>query len=253
MTPILELRHITKRFGGVLALSEVSIEVGEAEVVAIMGDNGAGKSTLMKVIAGVHVPSSGELLLGGASKHFTNPIQSRAEGIEVVYQDLALANAQSVYMNMFLGRELTKHGPFLDKRRMRKQTKAILADLDIHVPSVTLPVVNLSGGQRQGLAIGRATHWARRLVLLDEPTAALGIQETVRVEQSIKRMRDRGLAVLIVSHNLDQVFRLADRIYVLRRGQLAGERLAKDTTGDEVVTLITGSKASAVVDGAGFA
>ena len=245
MAPILELRGITKRFGGVLALSDVSIEVREAEVVAIMGDNGAGKSTLMKAIAGVHAPTSGELLLGGEPKQFANPIGSRAEGIEVVYQDLALANAQPVYMNMFLGRELTKRGPFLDKRRMREQTETILADLDIHVPSVALPVLNLSGGQRQGLAIGRATHWARRLVLLDEPTAALGLQETARVEQSIKRMRDRGLAVLIVSHNLDQVFRLADRIYVLRRGQLAGELSTKDATGDEVVTLITGSKASA--------
>jgi simple sugar transport system ATP-binding protein len=252
-TPILELRNITKRFGGLIALSDVSIKVHEAEVVAIMGDNGAGKSTLMKVVAGVHAPSSGELLLRGVPKQFSTPIQSRAEGIEVVYQDLALANVQTVYMNMFLGRELTKRGPFLDKRRMRDQTTAILQDLDIQVPSVTIPVLNLSGGQRQGLAIGRATHWAERLVLLDEPTAALGLQETARVEQSINRMRDRGLAVLIVSHNLDQVFRLADRIYVLRRGELTGERSTKETTGDEIVTLITGSKATAVVDGPGFA
>jgi ABC-type sugar transport system ATPase subunit len=239
---VLELRDITKRFGGLVALAGVSIRVEEAEVVAIMGDNGAGKSTLMKVIAGVHAPTSGELLIQGAPKHFNSPIQSRSEGIEVVYQDLALANAQPVYMNMFLGREPTKLGPFLDKRRMREETKAILRDLDIRIPSINAPVVHLSGGQRQGLAIGRATHWAERLVLLDEPTAALGVQETARVEESIKRMRDRGLAVLIVSHNLDQVLRLAQRIYVLRRGTLAGELAAADATADEVVALITGSR-----------
>jgi ABC-type sugar transport system ATPase subunit len=251
-TPVLELREVTKRFGGVLALSEASVAVHEGEVVALVGDNGAGKSTLMKVVAGVHAPNSGEVLIGGAAKHFHSPIDSRAEGIEVVYQDLALATMQSVYMNMFLGREL-KRSPLrlLDKGRMKAETETILRDLDVHVPSVVAPVHNLSGGQRQGLAIGRATHWAQRLVLLDEPTASLGVQETARVEEAIKRMRTHGLAVMLVSHDLDQVFRLADRIYVLRRGRLVGERVTAQTTGDEIVALITGSRARAA-KGAAF-
>jgi len=252
--PVLSIRDVSKRFGGVVALAGVSAAVREGEVVAIVGDNGAGKSTLLKIVAGVHSPDSGELLIRGVPEHFRNPLHARSEGIEVVYQDLALASEQSVYMNMFLGRELTR-GPLriLDKQRMRRETEKILVELDVHVPSVGAPVYNLSGGQRQGLAIGRATHWAERIVLLDEPTAALGVQETARVEESIKRMRARGLAVLMVSHDLDQVFRLADRIYVLRRGQLAGERVKTETTGDEIVSLITGSKATAVGGGPAFA
>jgi ABC-type sugar transport system ATPase subunit len=243
--PMLTLVDVSKRFGGVIALEGVSIAVRAREVVAIVGDNGAGKSTLLKIVAGVHGPDSGELRIGDVREHFRNPLHARAEGVEVVYQDLALATGQSVYMNMFLGRELTR-GPLrlLDKQRMRRETEEILGELDVHVPSVSAPVHNLSGGQRQGLAIGRATHWAERIVLLDEPTAALGVQETARVEESIHRMKARGLAVLMVSHDLDQVFRLADRIYVLRRGRLAGERAKTETTGDEIVSLITGSTAT---------
>ena len=248
--PVLALRGITKRFGGLVAVDDVSVDVKPAEVVTLVGDNGAGKSTLMKIIAGVYQPSEGELLVDGERRSFSGPDQSRSLGVEVVYQDLALAASQSVFMNMFLGRELTR-GPLrlLDKARMRRETAAGLEALDVHVPSVDSPVYNLSGGQRQGLAIGRATHWARRIVLLDEPTAALGVQETNRVEQTIRRMRDRGLAVLMVSHDLDQVFRLADRIYVLRRGRLAGERVATETTGDEVVGLITGTQATTAEGG----
>jgi ABC-type sugar transport system ATPase subunit len=252
--PMLALTEISKRFGGVVALAEVSVDVRAGEVVAVVGDNGAGKSTLLKIVAGVHRPDSGELRIRGVREHFRNPLHARSEGIEVVYQDLALATEQPVYMNMFLGRELTKGAlRLLDKRRMRRETETILEELDVHVPSVGAPVHHLSGGQRQGLAIGRATHWAERLVLLDEPTAALGVQETTRVEESIKRMKARGLAVLMVSHDLDQVFRLADRIYVLRRGKLAGERPTEGTTGDEIVSLITGSRATAARGGPAFA
>ena len=252
-TPELELQEVTKRFGGVVALDNASIHVHEAEVVAIVGDNGAGKSTLMKVVAGVHAPTAGRLLLAGDEVHFSGPAESRAAGIEVVYQDLALATDQSVFMNMFLGRELTRRPlGLLDKRRMRRETEEILADLNVRIPSASRRVLNLSGGQRQGIAIGRATHWARRLVLLDEPTAALGVQETARVEDTIRRMRERGLAVLMVSHNLDQVFRLADRVYVLRRGVVVGERVPAQTHVDEIVGLITGS-ASAAARGGAFA
>ncbi len=251
--PELELQNVTKRFGGVVALDDASIHVCSNEVVAIVGDNGAGKSTLMKIVAGVYVPTAGRLLLGGEEVQFSGPGESRAAGIEVVYQDLALATDQSVFMNMFLGRELTRR-PFglLDKRRMRRETEEILADLNVRIPSASRRVHNLSGGQRQGIAIGRATHWARRLVLLDEPTAALGVQETARVEDTIRRMRDRGLGVLMVSHNLDQVFRLADRVYVLRRGAVVGERVPAEAHVDEIVGLITGS-ASAAARGGAFA
>jgi simple sugar transport system ATP-binding protein len=243
--PALELQGVSKHFGGVVALDDASIKVQRGEVVAVVGDNGAGKSTMMKIIAGMYAPTEGQIFLDGEPVAFTGPSQSRAEGIEVVYQDLALATEQSVFMNMFLGRELVKK-PFgmLDKRRMRRETEEILTDLKVRIPSATARVHNLSGGQRQGIAIGRATHWARRLVLLDEPTAALGVQETARAEDTISLMRDRGLAVLLVSHNLDQVFRLARRIYVLRRGKVVGERLTGETHGDEIVAMITGSAES---------
>jgi simple sugar transport system ATP-binding protein len=250
-TPELELQNVTKRFGGVVALDAASIHVHAAEVVAIVGDNGAGKSTLMKIVAGVYTPTAGRILLDREEVHFSGPAESRAAGIEVVYQDLALATDQSVFMNMFLGRELTRSPlPLLDKRTMRRETAQILADLNVRIPSATMRVENLSGGQRQGIAIGRATHWARRLVLLDEPTAALGVQETARVEDTILRMRERRLGVLMVSHNLDQVFRLADRVYVLRRGVVVGERVPAQTHVDEVVGLITGSASAAARGGA---
>jgi ABC-type sugar transport system ATPase subunit len=239
----LDVRGIGKNFGGVVALQEVDLQVRDGEIVAIVGDNGAGKSTLMKIIAGAQLPSRGQLLVDGTPVHFDRPSDSRAHGIEVVYQDLALAESQEVFMNMFLGRELVRT-PFalLQKRRMRRETTAILDELDVHVPSSRSIVRNLSGGQRQGVAIGRAVHWARRLVLMDEPTAALGVQETAKVEQTITRLRQRGLAVLLVSHNLDQVFRLSDRIYVLRRGQMAGHLMTKECRPDDVVAMITGSR-----------
>ncbi|MGH2780638.1 MAG: ATP-binding cassette domain-containing protein [Thermoleophilaceae bacterium] len=171
----------------------------------------------------------------------TKPTDSREHGIEVVYQDLALADQQPVYMNLFLGRELVR-GPLrrLDRAGMASRTQKLLDELDIRVPSPRATIRDLSGGQRQGVAIARATHWAESLVLMDEPTAALGVQETGRVEQIILRMRQRGRAILIVSHSLDQVFRIADRVCVLRRGQQFGIKHTKDTNGDEIVSMITG-------------
>lgn len=235
---------IRKTFGGVVALDDVSLEVGAGEVVALVGDNGAGKSTLVKVIAGVHQPDAGTVLVDDEPCSFSTARDSRAKGIEVVYQDLALAEHQEVYMNMFLGREISRTPlKLLDKRKMKRRTEEILDELDVHIPYSSAIVRNLSGGQRQGVAIGRAVHWAERLVLMDEPTAALGVQETSRVEDTIKKMRTRGLAVLLVSHNLEQVFRLADRIYVLRRGRMVGDREVAATTGDEIVSMITGLSA----------
>ena len=240
-SPLVRLDRVRKEFGGVVALQEVTLDINPGEIVALVGDNGAGKSTLIKMIAGVHQPTSGQIVLEGQAVRLTNPNDSRAHGIEVVFQDLALADQQPVYMNMFLGRELVR-GPLrrLDRDRMAAETQELLDELDVRIPSPHATIRDLSGGQRQGVAIGRATHWAERLVLMDEPTAALGVQETSRVEDIITRMRERGRAILIVSHSLDQVFRISDRICVLRRGHQVGIRNTAETDGDEIVSMITG-------------
>jgi ABC-type sugar transport system ATPase subunit len=240
-TPLVRLDRVRKEFGAVVALQEVSLDVNAGEIVALVGDNGAGKSTLVKMIAGVHQPTSGEILLDGQPVTLSGPKDARGHGIEVVYQDLALADNQPVYMNMFLGRELVR-GPLrrLDRARMARETQELLDELDVRIPSPRATIRDLSGGQRQGVAIGRATHWAQRLVLMDEPTAALGVQETARVEEIILRMRERGRAILVVSHSLDQVFRISDRICVLRRGTQVGVRETAQTDGDEIVAMITG-------------
>ncbi len=240
-TPLVRLDRVRKEFGAVVALEEVTLDVNPGEIVALVGDNGAGKSTLIKMIAGVHQPTSGQILLEGEAVRLAKPSDAREHGIEVVFQDLALADQQPVYMNLFLGRELVR-GPLrrLDRDGMAAETRQLLDELDIRVPSPRATIRDLSGGQRQGVAIARATHWAERLVLMDEPTAALGVQETGRVEDIILRMRERGRAILIVSHSLDQVFRISDRICVLRRGQQVGIRKTSETSGDEIVAMITG-------------
>ncbi len=241
VTPLVQVDGVRKEFGGVVALQGVTLDIDPGEVVALVGDNGAGKSTLIKIIAGVHQPTDGQILLEGEPVRLNTPTDSRQHGIEVVYQDLALADQQPVYMNMFLGRELVR-GPLrrMDRDGMAKETQQLLDELDVRVPSPRAIIRDLSGGQRQGVAIARATHWAQRLVLMDEPTAALGVQETGRVEEIILRMRDRGRAILIVSHSLDQVFRLSDRICVLRRGEQVGIKTTSETDGDEIVSMITG-------------
>jgi ABC-type sugar transport system ATPase subunit len=245
-TPVVQLEGIGKDFGAITALQEVTLDVARGEVLAIVGDNGAGKSTLMKLIAGVHHPSRGRIYLNGAEARIHDPSASRRYGIEVVYQDLALADEQPLYMNVFLGRELTR-GPLrrLDRKRMAQESEALLKELDIQIPSVHARVRDLSGGQRQGVAIGRAVHWAEWLVLMDEPTAALGVHETQRTEELIMRMRNRGRGIIVVSHSLDQVFRISDRICVLRRGEQIGVRRTAETDGDEIVSMITGLKSAA--------
>ena len=239
--PLLRLDAITKHFGAIEALRGVSFDVNRGEVLALLGDNGAGKSTLVKLISGVHQPTAGSIAIDGQPVSFADASAARRRGIEVVYQDLALADSQPVFMNMFLGRELVQ-GPLrrLDKKRMASETQALLNELDVRVPSVKASVRELSGGQRQGVAIARATHWATKLVLMDEPTAALGVAETAKVEQIIRGLRARNLAILMISHNLDQVFRIADRVCVLRRGAQVGWRKVAETTGDEIVAMITG-------------
>jgi ABC-type sugar transport system ATPase subunit len=238
---MLRLDAVRKEFGSVVALQGITLDVGAGEIVALVGDNGAGKSTVVNCVAGVHPPTSGEILVEDEPVRFTGPLDARRLGIDVVFQDLALASAQPVYMNMFLGRELVT-GPLrrLDRGAMVVQTQTLLEELDVRIDDPRQTVRELSGGQRQGIAIARAAHWAQRVVVMDEPTAAMGVAETERVEELIRRMRDRGRAILLVSHSLDQVFRLADRVCVLRRGTQVGIRRTRETTGDEVVAMITG-------------
>jgi ABC-type sugar transport system ATPase subunit len=245
-TPALSLRNIHKSFGGIVAVEDLSLEVDRGEIVALVGDNGAGKSTIVKIIAGVHQPNSGEIRLAGELVHFIDPSQSQAKGVQVVYQDLALAESQPVYMNLFLGREKTK-GWFgkLDRVGMIAETEELMRELNVRVPSAKSTIRKLSGGQRQGIAIARATHWATNLVLMDEPTAALGITETSKVEEIISGLKARNLAILIVSHSLDQVFRLSDHICVLRRGKQIGVRQTNQTDKNEIVSMITGLKETA--------
>jgi ABC-type sugar transport system ATPase subunit len=239
--PALSLRHIRKAFNGVVAIEDFTLNIFPGEVVALVGDNGAGKSTLIKIIAGVHQQTEGRMQIDGVDVTFNDPSASQALGVQVVYQDLALADSQPVYMNMFLGRELVA-GPFrrLDRKRMIEETEDLVKALDVRIPSARATIRELSGGQRQGVAIARATHWASKLVLMDEPTAALGVAETARVEAIIKGLRERHLAILIISHSLDQVFRLSDRICVLRRGKQIGVTETAKTTNNEIIAMITG-------------
>ena len=244
--PVLSLDRVHKSFGGITAIEEFSLDLAAGEVVALVGDNGAGKSTLVKMIAGAHKPTSGRILIDGEEVSFADASQSQSKGIQVVYQDLALADSQSVYMNLFLGRELTR-GPFgrLDRPSMIRETEKLVEALDVRIPSARSVIRDLSGGQRQGIAIARATHWATKLVLMDEPTAALGVAETAKVEKNIESLRARNLAILIISHSLDQVFRLSDRICVLRRGKQIGIRDTRSTDKNEIVSMITGLAAAA--------
>jgi ABC-type sugar transport system ATPase subunit len=242
--PVVSLRDIHKTFGGVVAIENFSLDIFPGEIVALVGDNGAGKSTLIKIIAGVYTPTSGVITIEGDEATLKDPSDSQARGIQVVYQDLALADSQPVYMNMFLGRELVT-GPLrrLDRRRMIEETETLVKELDIRIPSARATIRDLSGGQRQGVAIARATHWAAKLVLMDEPTAALGVAETAKVEAIIAALKARRLAILIISHSLDQVFRLADRICVLRRGRQIGVRETRATDKNEIIAMITGLSA----------
>jgi D-xylose transport system ATP-binding protein len=251
-SPTLRARQISKRFGGLVALDDVSLDVVAGQITGLVGDNGAGKSTLIRILSAVLNPDSGTVELEGAPVHFTSPAEARAAGIETVYQDLALAGNMPVWANIYLGRELLR-GPrplnVLDKRRMTVEAEAMLSRLSRTMPPIDAPTSQLSGGQRQAIAIARAAAWGSKVIIMDEPTAALGPAETRAVEEVIAGLRDRGFAVLIISHNLEQVFRLVDRVWVLRRGRMIGDRLLSSSTPEEIVGMITG--ATAVVRGQG--
>lgn len=238
---VLELHSVGKSFGSVTALSDFSLSVRAGEIMALVGDNGAGKSTLVKIIAGIHSPSHGTMRLNG--KHFApaNAAAARRDGIEVVHQNLALAPNRPVYLNLFLGREITTGWwRRLAHKKMIAETKTLLRDMDVRIPSATETLAHLSGGQRQGVAIARATRWAKRMILLDEPTAALGVAETAKVERIVAALKERGMAVLMISHNLDQVFRLADQICVLRHSVQIGVCEKNAVAKNDIVGMITG-------------
>ena len=242
--PLLEVRNLSKNFGAVQALSDLSMQVGPGEVVALAGDNGAGKTTLIKAISGVYKPSAGEILLRGKPVHFASPQEAREQGIETIYQDLALADNLSIGGNIFLGREPMRRAfgflPVLDRAKMAEAARATMALLDFHVSRMDAPVSNFSGGQRQAVAIGRAVYWNAQILIMDEPTAALGVPEQRKVISLIHQLKAQGRGVIFISHNLLDIFAVSDRIVVLRRGVQAGERRIADTTHDEVVRLMVG-------------
>jgi ABC-type sugar transport system ATPase subunit len=241
----IECKDIKKSFGSVEALKGVTLSAKPGEVTAIIGDNGAGKSTLIKCISGVYSSDQGTILINGEEVNFTNPEESRTSGIETVYQTLSLIEDLSIWQNLFLNREITKgFGPFkvLNKSKMMDEASKMLKNLDVHIPSIKSRTRRLSGGQRQAVAICRAAGWGSSVVIMDEPTAALGVRETAKVEELIQRMKSQGLAILLISHNFDQVLRLADQIWVMRQGELMAGLRANETSGDELVALITGAK-----------
>jgi ABC-type sugar transport system ATPase subunit len=243
----IECIDIVKSFGSVEALKGVSINAKPGEVTAIVGDNGAGKSTLIKCISGVYLATSGEIRIEGEVVHFSAPEDARVAGIETVYQNLSLIEDLTIWQNLFLNREATiGFGPFriLNKAKMRADAEAMLKNLDVHIPSIKSRTRGLSGGQRQAVAICRAVGWGSKVLIMDEPTAALGARESAKVEELIKKMKSQGLAILLISHNFDQVLRLADQIFVMRQGNVMAGMRASETSGDELVSLITGTSAS---------
>jgi len=246
--PLLELKGISKSFGAVQALTDVDFEVYPEEVVALVGDNGAGKSTLIKTIAGTHQPDDGTIWFEGREVKIHSPSDATHLGIETVYQDLALCDNLDVVENMFLGREPAGPaglGP-LNELAMEKRSLDVLASLNVTtIRSVRTPVVSLSGGQRQSVAISRAVMWNSKVVILDEPTAALGVVQTAQVLALVKRLREQGLGVIVITHNIQEVFEVADRIVVLRLGRRVATFKHEGTTPDDVVAAITGAREAA--------
>jgi ABC-type sugar transport system ATPase subunit len=245
---LLSMKGVSKSFGAVVALKDATLQLPSGKITGLVGDNGAGKSTLIKIISGVLTPDSGSIEFLGKPAKFSSPADARERGIETVYQDLALAGNLAVWANLYLGRELTIGPKFLhilDKRAMLSKTSEMLGRFIRNVPPIAEPVELLSGGQRQVVAIARAGAWGSKLILMDEPTAALGVAETKAVEEVILELKRRGLTILVISHNLDQVFRITDGIWVMRRGSVIGYREKARSHPDEIVSMITGAAASA--------
>src|ERR671918_845100 len=247
-TPLLRLEGVSKHFGPVVALDDVSFEVRAGEAVALLGDNGAGKSTLIKILSGSLEPSGGRLYFDSRAVTFDGPADAKALGIETVYQDLSLCPNVDVVANFFMGRELYRNVlgfRFLRERAMQAETERALADIGTRMPSVRTTVEHLSGGQRQAIELCRFVHWGGRLVLLDEPFAALGVQQTRRGLELIEQIKRKGVAIIVITHNVLHAFHVADRIVVLRHGRVTGTRATASTSHEEIVSLITGELSAA--------
>ncbi|MFC4016291.1 ATP-binding cassette domain-containing protein [Nonomuraea purpurea] len=246
-TPVLQARGLVKRYGHVTALDGADFDLMPGEVLAVIGDNGAGKTSLIKALTGALQPDAGEIRLDGEPVRLRDPLEARRHGIETVYQDLAVAASLDIATNMFLGRELRKPGilgrvfRLLDKRRMREESARHMAELKIGLRSLTQPVESLSGGQRQGVAVARAVAWATHVVVMDEPTAALGVKESGQVLDMIRRVRDGGTPVVLISHNMPHVFEIADRIHIQRLGRRVAQIKPGDHGMAEVVAIMTGA------------
>lgn len=245
METLLEVKNIIKRFGGLTAVDNVNMQIFPGEVIGILGDNGAGKSTLIKVISGVYHAEGGQIFFEGNRIKISNPMEALKIGIETIYQDLALAENMNVYSNIFLGREKLKKYlgliNVLDHDYMLNESKKMLNRLEINIPSLENKIRNLSGGQRQAVAISRSIYWNARLLIMDEPTAALGVAERGKVLNLVKTLSSQGVSVIIISHQIHDVFSVATRLLIMRRGKKVAERLTKKTNTDEVVGLIVGS------------
>jgi len=243
---LLEVKNLTKRFGGLVAVDNVSMGIKSGEIIGLLGDNGAGKSTLIKMISGVYRPDEGDIFYEGNKVDITSPIDAISIGIETLYQDLALAENLNVYSNIFLGREKLKKFMglinVLDHNYMLTESRKVLKKLDIEIPSLKNRIKMLSGGQRQAVAISRSIYWNAKLLIMDEPTAALGIAEQTKVLSLVNNLKAHGLGIIIISHQLHDVFSTADRLVIMRRGVKVSERITKDTNPDEIVGLIVGSE-----------
>ena len=249
--PILQVKELHKRFGGLVAVDHVSLDIHPGEVVGLLGDNGAGKSTLIKMISGAYKPDGGQILLDGAAVSFATPLEARRRGIETIYQDLALCENLDASANIFLGRERMRHqlGIFrvLHRSYMLRESSQVLDQLDIRIPELRNPISKLSGGQRQAVSIARAVYWKASLMIMDEPTAALGVPEQLKVLELIRTLRNQGVPVILISHNMQDVFAVADRVIVMRRGSKAGEVRISDTNENEVVGLMVGAEYTQVI------
>ena len=249
--PILQVKDLYKRFGGLVAVDHVSLDIYPGEVIGILGDNGAGKSTLIKMISGAYKPDGGQILLNGEVVSFSTPLEARRRGIETIYQDLALCENLDASANIFLGRERMRHqlGIFrvLDRPYMLRESRQVLDQLDIRIPELRNPIRQLSGGQRQAVSIARAVYWNAYLMIMDEPTAALGVPEQLKVLELIRTLRNQGVPVILISHNMQDVFAVADRVIVMRRGSKSGERKVSETNENEVVGLMVGAEYTKVI------
>jgi ABC-type sugar transport system ATPase subunit len=238
-TPIIEVRSVSKHFGGIDAVVDVSFDLRKDEILALVGGNGAGKSTLMGFLAGTVKPDTGKIFFQGLPVEISSVKKSRELGIEVVFQDLGLVRNMDAAYNMFLGRPITRFGFLVNRRRMEAKTTEILTDIHVStIRDIRVPVDSLSGGQRQAIAVGRATAWLKRVVILDEPAAALGPEETAQVMRLVKVLREKGSAIIMVTHNMEHVFEVADRVLVMRHGRAVVQRPCRELTPNQLVDLI---------------